>query len=64
MAKAPVFGRGILGLCVQYSGWSITYTPREFAGLARVLIWGLDMVFGRDRRRLGVSGLKGPVGLG
>jgi len=32
---------------IQYSGWGITHTPHECAGLARVFaIWGLDKFWG------------------
>jgi hypothetical protein len=33
--------------CIQYSGWDITHTPRECAGLTRVFaVQGLDKSFG------------------
>jgi hypothetical protein len=38
--------RGFFCLCIQFNGLDKTYTPREFAGLARVFaMLGLDMDF-------------------
>jgi hypothetical protein len=38
--------RGVSSFCIKYSGWSITHTPHEYAGLARVLaVLGLDTIF-------------------
>jgi hypothetical protein len=44
--EKPRLCRGLFLLCIQYSGWSITDTPRECAGLARVFVFlGLDRIF-------------------
>jgi hypothetical protein len=38
--------------CIQYNGLTITDTPRECAGLARVFVdSGLDKILRRERRR-------------
>jgi len=42
MEKPRLYG-AFFFLSIQYSGWSITHTPRECDGLALVLvIWGLE----------------------
>jgi hypothetical protein len=43
--KEPRFRPGLFVHCIHYSEWSITDTPLESAGLARVLIIpGLDKI--------------------
>jgi hypothetical protein len=44
--KSPGDSGAFACSCIQYSGWSITHTPRECAGLARVFVSsGLDKIF-------------------
>jgi hypothetical protein len=46
--EGPWLARGLLFLCFQYSGWRLTDTPRECAGLTRgFAVLGLDRFGGR-----------------
>src|SRR5271170_460665 len=44
-SKAPVDAGAFAMFCIHYSGYTITHTPRESAGLTwGFAIWGLDRI--------------------